>query len=161
MTDSIGAMGTGMDGKCKCIPDCNGHTTIPIGKTTRRRVVKKYSKNFERDYTFYLSNVEKFGYENGYVGPVIPLPDYAPDGVSAKEAFLKFDGQGKTVPTNNPRLLRDLIAVKKSINFHIKMWCEGYADMKIEVEEYMESFDNPPEWVEKAFRQQLQKRRVR
>jgi len=29
-----------MDGKCKCIPDCNAHVNIPIGKTIRRRTHK-------------------------------------------------------------------------------------------------------------------------
>jgi len=112
----------------------------------------KYSKNFERDYEFYLRHIGRFRFAGG---AQIPEPEFKEDGVSAKRAFHILDSQGKLVPTREPERLVDLIVTKKGINFHLKMWAEGYDDCLQGVWEYMGEFQDPPEWVEKAFRNQI------
>jgi hypothetical protein len=37
------------------------------------------------------------------------------------------------------------------------MWSEGYNDVGVTVNELLEEFDNPPEWIEKSLRNQIYK----
>ena len=107
----------------------------------------KYSKKFNRDWEFYLRHRNKFT----YAGSPINV-EYDVDGVDAKRAFWTLDSQGKLIPTHEAELLHDILITKAAINFHLKMWAEGYDDMFMGVQDYMAEFDNPPEWVEKSFR---------
>lgn len=113
----------------------------------------KYSDTFNRDFEFYERHIGKLT----YIGA--PLPDFVQDrnGADAKKAFLAYDAQGKIIPTCEVEKILGIIAFKKALNFHLKMWAEGYSDMFMGVHEYMEEFDNPPEWVEKSFRNQIAK----
>lgn len=86
----------------------------------------KYSPNFERDYTFYLNNVDNFT----FCGTLLPkhLAVYDKNGVTAKEAFYHIESSGKNKPTKEPDLLNKLLLCKASVNFQIKQWAEGRAD---------------------------------
>jgi hypothetical protein len=114
--------------------------------------MKKYSNSFERDYSFYLRHVGRFEFAGGAEIPEVPHDE---KGVSAKAAFHAFDSNGKLLPCSEPDLFRSLMVTKKGINFHLKMWGEGYGDGLMGVHEYMEDFVGPPDWVEKAFRNQI------
>jgi hypothetical protein len=114
----------------------------------------KYSKNFERDYAFYLAHLGRFGFTGGALIPEVP---YAEDGVDAKRAFFLYDSNGKLVPCKEPDLFKSLMITKKGINFHLKLWAEGYSDMLMGVHEYIEDFTDPPDWVEESFRKLLYK----
>ncbi len=85
----------------------------------------KYSKTFERDYSWFLSVMDFFGFDgrSDYInkhGKEIVVSDT--NGVSAKEAFYLFDSQGIIKPTKEPNELRWLLKVKGSINLHIEMY---------------------------------------
>jgi hypothetical protein len=87
---------------------------------------KTYSKSFERDYSFYMNNINNFD----FCGTLIPkhIAIYSSDGVSAKEAFYSIDSNGKNIPTNEPDLLNKLLLCKAGVNFQIKQWAEGRAE---------------------------------
>lgn len=86
----------------------------------------KYSKNFERDYTFYYNNRRIFT----FCGTLIPkhVAVYDKNGKPAKEVFHAIESTGKNQPTSEPELLNQLLTCKASVNFHIKQWAEGRAD---------------------------------
>lgn len=88
--------------------------------------MKKFSDNFERDYDFYLKNLDNFKFCGTHTPKYEPIPD--PNGKSAKEVFHSIDSSGKNLPTSEPELLKRLLATKASVNFHIKMWAEGRVD---------------------------------
>ena len=115
----------------------------------------KYSKNFNRDYNFYLPNKGIFTFS----GDRVDVPVDMENGVSCKESFRSWDSMGKILPTKEPELLKSVIICKKSINLHIKMWVEGYGEMMEGVEFYMDLFQGePPQWVENSFLKQLQRK---
>ncbi len=113
----------------------------------------KYKPAFERDYLFYLQNRFRFK----FAGCSIPVIPYQADGVDAKKAFWAFDSQGKLLPCREPELFSELVACKKSVNLHLILWAEGYQDCLIPISELMETFIEPPDWVEESFRNQIQK----
>jgi hypothetical protein len=125
----------------------------------------KYSKKFNRDYEFYLSNKVRFtfcGDDPDRIDDLV-IVDMT-SGVSAKESFKSYDSKGRTLPTYEPQLLKSIIICKKSINLHIKMWVEGYDDMMEGVDFYMDMFDGQvrqPPWVEDSFRKQLVRKRMK
>lgn len=84
---------------------------------------KKYSDNFERDFKWYLKMRHEFNFD-GHLDREIT---YNPNGVDGKQAFFKFDSQGKLPPTKHPNLLRSLLKTKGSVNLHIKMYAEDRA----------------------------------
>ena len=114
----------------------------------------KYSKNFNRDYEFYLRHIGRFDFAGG---AEIPRVTFDENGVDAKRAFFLFDSNGTLAPCNEPELFYKLMVTKKGINFHFKMWAEGFWDLMEPIEFYLDEFDNPPEWVEKALREQKEK----
>lgn len=118
----------------------------------------KYSANFERDWQFYVANFDKFSF---WGGDAIFEPIDDPNGISAKEFFYKLDSTGMkkmaTMPCRESEVVSTILRFKKALNFHIKMWVEGYEDCGMGIHEYLEMFDNPPEWVETSFRNQLTK----
>lgn len=106
-----------------------------------------YSENFDRDFKFYFANRHKFSFSGG---EKVRFP-FSKTGKSAKEAFLRFDSEGKILPTRHPRLVAQLIGCKKSINMHLKMWADGYSDCLISTEEYLASFMQPvPKWIRES-----------
>ena len=120
--------------------------------------MKKYSKKFNRDYDFYLQNLDTFSFGGVNVGDDMVFHDPT-NGVPAKQSFWNYDTQGKLLPTNEPELLKRVIICKKSINLHIKMWVGGYEEMMEGIDYYMNLFHGqPPRWVEDSFRKQLQKK---
>ena len=108
---------------------------------------------FQRDWTFYLNNRTTFN----FCGCTVPETSIDPDGVSAMEAFYVFDSRGKIQDCREPKLFREILICKKSINFHIKMWAHGYNDTFTGVPELLGSFIEPPDWVEIALRKQIYK----
>ena len=52
---------------------------------------------------------------------------YSKDGVSGKEAFYRWDSNGKILPTKHPNLLHSLLKTKGSVNLHIKMFAQDRA----------------------------------
>lgn len=47
--------------------------------------------------------------------------------MSGKEAFYKWDSNGKILPTKHPNQLHALLKTKGSVNLHIKMFAEDRA----------------------------------
>ena len=82
----------------------------------------KYSKNFERDYNFYLKNRNVFNFCGGQT-KYQAIPDEK--GYSAKECLLSIDSTGKNIPCCEPELLNKLLLCKASVNFNIKLWADG------------------------------------
>ncbi len=85
-------------------------------------------------------------------------PSYDKSGLEPRECFFKYDQTGVLDPCTDPEVVFKVLRFKKSLNFWIKTWIDGYMDMMEPIEFYISQFDNPPEWVEKSFRHQLQKR---
>ncbi len=137
---------------------------------SRRGGRKGFSPQFERDYTFYLSNKDKFTFagsdlkkDYGIQFPGEPeQPDdpfripYSPDGKSAKVCFHQLDSTGKCKPCAEPQLLAEILTCKAAINLQIKIWAQSRAEWtlsKIELIEYLEEY-KAPEWVLKAIENQ-------
>jgi len=115
---------------------------------------RKYSENFNRDYEFYLANIKKFDVIGVDVSGLKPHKGK----YSTKEAFLIWDSQGKIVPCEDPELFLELIKFKKGINFWIKQWAEGFKDMMMPIDYYLEDFKGEvPDWVYASFENQISK----
>lgn len=117
----------------------------------------KYSKNFERDYNWYLNNKEIFNFDGTIdtEGKII----YDDNGKTAKECFKAFDEMGKTIPTKEPELLFQIHKCKGAINFNIKMWSEdrGKGNLgSIEFKEIAKEF-NLLDWMVTAVEHQKYK----
>jgi hypothetical protein len=137
---------------------------------SRRGGRKDFSPQFERDYTFYLSNKGNFTFagsntkkDYGIQFPGEPeQPDnpfrilYSPNGKSAKECFHQLDSTGKCKSCAEPQLLAEILNCKAAINLQIKIWAQSRAEWtlsKIELQEYLEEY-KAPEWVPKAIENQ-------
>jgi len=144
-----------------------------------RRGRKGFSPQFERDYTFYLSNKDNFTFagsdlkiQYGIQFPgepepiekdddgkdiVVPFPiPYSPTGKSAKVCFYQLDSEGRCKPCAEPHLLTEILTCKAAINLQIKIWSQSRAEYtlsKIELLEYLEYY-KAPEWVLKAIENQ-------
>ena len=93
--------------------------------------MNEYSKNFERDYSFYLKNKDVFNFDGSIYysnKKGESLVNYSENGLSAKESFYKYDSNGEASFCKEPELLYQILKTKGSINFHIKMWSEGRYD---------------------------------
>ncbi len=89
-----------------------------------------YSQEFERDFKWYLKMRAMFNFDgsNSYhnkKGKDIIV--YDKNGVTGKEAFYKWDSNGKILPTKHPNILHTLLKTKGSVNLHIKMYAEDRA----------------------------------
>ena len=134
----------------------------------------KFSKKFNKDWEFYLTNLhrkstdpeydqyldpEQFANQKEYMftfsGSSTVLQPIVESGYYAKEAFYLMDSKGGTYDCREPELLRDVLVLKKGINFQIKQWVEGYNDMFMGVDVYISEFINPPSWLRKSFVNQL------
>lgn len=109
--------------------------------------------HFQRDYQFYLENRDTFN----FCGCLLPEIQYDPLGLSAMEAFYMFDTHGEIRGCYEPNLFLELLICKKSINLHIKMWASGYDEAMIGFPELLNTFKNPPAWVESSLRKQIYK----
>lgn len=109
----------------------------------------KYNKNFERDYNFYLINIDNFKFSGKNLKDNLI---YSETGKSAKETFYIFDSNGKIKPCFEIDILEKILNCKASINLHIKMWAEGWAECTLHEDEILEIINdyNCPEWVYKA-----------
>jgi hypothetical protein len=114
----------------------------------------KYSKNFERDYNWYLKYKDIFTFDGS---PNRLLNIDLENGYNAKHCFYILDSTGKLLSTNEPRLLSELLKCKGSINFHIKMWVEGIAEGISNINEFIEEFELL-DWMIKAIENQLKKK---
>lgn len=84
-----------------------------------------YSKGFERDYEFYLKNLDKFN----FCGTLNPSFQAIAGGkMSAKECFFHIESNGKNYPCIDAESLNRLLLTKASVNFQIKQWAEGISD---------------------------------
>lgn len=102
----------------------------------------KFSVGFNRDYDFYLNNLDNFNFSGTpkpkYEGALSRGKNY-----TAKECFhmiesgvpigyIRIDSfskmEIKMIPCTEPELLNDLLLCKAGVNFQIKQWAEGMAD---------------------------------
>ena len=122
----------------------------------------KYSKNFERDYNWYLSVSHIFlfdGSKDYFNKKGIELIQFDKDGKTAKECFYLYDSNGIIKPTCEPDKLKTLLKTKGSVNLHIKMYAEDRAKgnlPKIEFDKIIKEFDLPV-WFIKAVEKQKHK----
>lgn len=122
-------------------------------------MAKKYSKNFERDYAFYLKNIEHFNFS----GTRMPRHKaiYSKDGVTAKQAFHSIESDGKNIPTKEPQLLDQLLLTKASVNFHIKQKklfnIEDKNDAHLTYRASIAKIYDLPEWAIMATEKQKEK----
>ena len=110
---------------------------------------------WRKDYDFYIANMHKFT----FFGDWLDAKQFKNDdnGKTADLAFKALDSQGKVIPCKETDLLKKVMTCKKSINFHIKTWAEGFIDFGEDVEYYMQEFINPPEWIRVALVNQIRK----
>lgn len=122
----------------------------------------KYSKRFERDYNFYIKNLERFSFcgkkDNEFIDKKgNPIVIYDDEGINAKEAFYVYESRGEICKTNEPELLLALHRCKASINLHINLWAEGRRDgtfPRIEWKNYAKEIGFPV-WVSDAVENQM------
>lgn len=116
----------------------------------------KYSTGFERDYNFYLNNLDNFN----FCGTLNPKHIAISGGnLTAKDCLYYIESEGKNKPCKEPELLNKLLLTKASINFQIKQWAEGINDGTLFLYElsqrYWQSLGAPEmntevlEWVNK------------
>ena len=75
-----------------------------------------------------------------------------------EQCFWFYDCMGEKLPCNNPKLLEEIISCKKSVNFHIKQYAEGFQDFCEPITYYLDLFgDNRPDWIELSLRNQVKK----
>lgn len=102
----------------------------------------KYSKSFERDYNFYLTNINNFN----FCGTGVPgfLAEHGD--MPTKEAFFRIDSGQKiyaiekrlnalnmtedtrVVMCDDPELFMAILLCKSGVNFQIKQWAECLND---------------------------------
>jgi len=114
----------------------------------------KYSEAFKRDTTFYLKNRHKFD----FFGDLLPEIRYDKNGIDGIKCYWNIDSKGKYLSTKHVRIVKAILTAKKSVNWHIKEWVDGYEEVREGIQFYLDEFNNPPKWVEKAFRNQLKKK---
>lgn len=79
----------------------------------------KYSKNFERDFNWYLKYKDVFTFSGSE-----DYKNYTEGNKSVKECFYIYDSTGKLQGCNNNKLLKQIFKCKESINFQIKEWSQ-------------------------------------
>ena len=87
----------------------------------------KYSRSFERDFRWFIKmrHLMNFDGKTEYREVV-----FDKNGMSGKEAFYRFDSEGKINATKHPNLLKSLFRTKGSVNLHIKMYAEDLAEFR-------------------------------
>ena len=104
----------------------------------------KYSKNFTRDFKWYIKVRHFFNFDGHENRPIV----YDRNGIDGKKAFHIYDSQGVLKPTKHPKLLAVLIKAKGSVNLHIKMYAEDRAKGLLPLFEFRELCDKlaDPYW---------------
>ena len=119
----------------------------------------KYSIEFERDTKWYLRMRTMFNFDgcNSYHNKKgLDIIVYDKNGVSGKEAFYRWDSNGKILPTKHPNLLHSLLLTKGSVNLHIKIYAEDRAKgilPEIEFNDFCKEY-NCPIWFKDAVENQ-------
>tara|TARA_R110000744_G_scaffold52493_1_gene112471 strand:+ start:491 stop:865 length:375 start_codon:yes stop_codon:yes gene_type:complete len=122
----------------------------------------KYSKNFERDYNWYLSVSHIFSFDGSkdyFNKKGIQLIQFDEEGKTAKECFYLYDSAGIIKQTCEPDKLKTLLKTKGSVNLHIKMYAEDRAKgtlPKMEFEKICVEYDLPS-WFINAVEKQKHK----
>lgn len=117
-----------------------------------------YSKRFEEDYSFYYRNKNKYNFCGKDVIKDFVITEGP--GMDAKECFYRYDSHGErefTCP--NKEELVSLIICKASINLHMKMYAEGYAEytlLRSELEEIVKNI-GAPKWFMDGIEKQANK----
>lgn len=114
---------------------------------------KKYSSNFERDYSWYLKYKDIFTFSGS-----IDTKIYIEGNNSVKECFFIYDSQGKLKGCNNNNLLKQIFKCKESINFQIKEWSIGRAEAtlpKIEFDKIIKEYELLPWMIEAVEKQKF------
>ena len=113
--------------------------------------MRKYSKNFERDYDFYTKLAgEDFSFTGCTNKELLAKVTETAHGLTAKDAFFILDSTGKPVETKEFLILKDILAAKASINLHVKTWKEMVKNHLLTIDELKMDFPWFPEWVWKA-----------
>lgn len=111
----------------------------------------KYSKRFDEDWEFYVKNKQRLTF---YGGNDVLNENENGKAVTSKEFFHRYDSQGVKgvagLKCENLAEVNEVLRFKKSLNWHIKNWAEGYEDCLQGVDEYLEILDSPPNWVRNA-----------
>lgn len=121
---------------------------------SKKRKKGVYSERFNEDYQFYTDNKDKFT----FCGQELRVCVLEEKGVDAKEAFYIYDTHGSIAGCKEPEAFRDIIRCKKSINWQIKQWVEGFYCMCEPFSYYTKEFINPPYWVEESLKKAVWKR---
>lgn len=123
----------------------------------------KYSEAFERDFKWYLSVRHLFSFDGQaeYFDRKTGrnLINSSKNGASGKEAFYKWDAQGRILATKHPNLLHTLLKTKGSVNLHIKMYAEDRANgtlPKLLFQDLCEEI-KAPDWFIQAVEEQKKK----
>lgn len=111
----------------------------------------KYSKGFDRDWDFYIKNINVFTFCGTSVASSTFKFEQDKNGYSAKEAFYHMESSGRKhfesvgsenggvkalVKTKHPLLCERIFLVKSGINFMIKQWAEGRVDGTLPLVEF-------------------------
>lgn len=119
----------------------------------------RYSNRFEEDYNFYLSNKDKYNFCGSDIEADFNIKHYD-SGKTAKECFYLFDSNGiRDFKCKNKQELLDVLITKASINLHIKMYAESWANYELSRFEILEIVDeiNAPKWFYEAIEKQMLK----
>lgn len=136
-----------------------------MGKDRRVELTKKINKFLDLKVLLFqdISNYKKINIslsisgKSAFRGIKSYDVEYDPEGITAKEAFHKYDSTGKLNPTREPVLLSEIFRCKASVNLHIKMWAGGLAELTFpEFYDYMDEI-GAPEWVVEAVKKQAKK----
>ena len=117
--------------------------------------MQKKKELWRDDYNFYLANMDKFMFFGDHLNHTQFKEDA--NGKPADMAFKALDSQGKVIACKEVDLLKGVMTCKKSINFHIKLWAEGFKDFGEDIEYYINEFIRPPEWVRVSLNNQINK----
>lgn len=132
-----------------------------MGPKRTHRTPRRIPKDFIENWNFYLKNLDsgKFTFFGGVINDN-EIPGLDPT-FDVMKSFLFYDSHGSLVDCDNPELFKKVLIFKKSLNFHIKMWGDGFEDWLMSenfyVKEMLEELVDPPLWVEKSLRNQIER----
>lgn len=120
---------------------------------------RKYSNRFEEDYNFYLSNKDKYNFCGSDIESDFKIQEDN-NGKTAKECFHLFDSNGiRDFRCKEKQELLDVLITKASINLHIKMYAESWANYELSKFEILEISNdiNAPKWFYEGIEKQMLK----
>lgn len=118
----------------------------------------RYSKNFNRDYNFYISVIDTFNFAGKDVDKECNIVT-TENAVTAKECFYNYDSSGiRDLDCNEVELIKKLIICKASVNMHIKMYAESMTEFTLTTYELKEILDEikAPSWFYKSVMGQVE-----